>query len=92
MKGTRRKDTCSLEITWTGPIFTDTYLPLADNFCFTRPCHKYVEILREEPQLPNKSVDVMHCHHDTSQLNHEIFHNIRVANSLRQSHHATDAR
>lgn len=38
------KKTCSLETTWTGPMFTDTYLPLADNFCFTRPCNIDVNV------------------------------------------------
>lgn len=41
----KKRKTCSLEATWTGPIFTDTYLPLDDNLCFTRPCNKYVKIL-----------------------------------------------
>lgn len=38
------KKTCSLETTWMGPIFTDTYLPPDDNFCLTRPCNKDVKI------------------------------------------------
>lgn len=37
-KGNKDRNTCSLETTWTGPMFTDTYLPLVDNLCFTHPC------------------------------------------------------
>lgn len=42
----QERKTCSLESTCTGPIFTDTYLPLADNFCFTRPCNRQVNVLK----------------------------------------------
>lgn len=45
-KSKQDRQTCSLDTTWTGPMFTDTYLPLADNFCFTRPCNKDVNVLK----------------------------------------------
>jgi hypothetical protein len=44
-KNEQGRNTCSLETTWTGPMFTDTYLPLADTLCFTLPCKQYVNII-----------------------------------------------
>lgn len=52
----REKETCSLETTWTGPMFTDTYFPLDDTFCLTRPCWKHEEMLIRLVWIPIYSI------------------------------------
>ena len=95
-EGTAKK-TCSLETTWMGPIFTDTYLPPDDDFCLTYPCNGDVQIssrsnvmwhLTNEPQLLDKITGVIYW----EELNHPIFHNFHETNSWRQSHHSVNCR